>query len=81
MPPPRGSIHVYFHNTRNIFFLRNRLANQSQISCEASIRWGNQCVYKNLGHMAAMPIYGKTPSKIVFSGTGGLISKKFGMKH
>ena len=38
----------------------------------------------NLGHMtkmAAMPIYGKNPSKIVFSGTGGLISKKLGMKH
>ena len=30
--------------------------------------------------MAAMPIYGKNPSKI-FSGTGGQISKKLGMKH
>ena len=30
--------------------------------------------------MAAMTIYGKNPSKI-FSGTGGLISKKLGMKH
>ena len=38
----------------------------------------------NLGHitkMAAMPIYGKNPSKIFFSETGGLISKKLGMKH
>ena len=37
----------------------------------------------NLGHMtkmAAMPIYGKTASKI-FSGTGGPISKKLGMMH
>ena len=37
----------------------------------------------NLGHltkMATMPIYGKNPSKI-FSGTGGAISKKLGMKH
>ena len=36
----------------------------------------------NLGHMskmAAMPIYGKNPSKI-FSRTGGLISRKLGMK-
>ena len=36
------------------------------------------------GHMtkmAAMPIYGKNPSKIFFSGTGGLISTKLGMKH
>ena len=38
----------------------------------------------NVGHMtkmAAMPIYGINPSKIFFSGTGGLISKKLGMKH
>ena len=38
----------------------------------------------NLGHMtkmATMPIYGKNPSKIFDSGTGGPISKKFGMKH
>ena len=28
--------------------------------------------------MAAMPIYGKNPSKIFFSGTGGLISMKLG---
>ena len=30
--------------------------------------------------MATIPIYGKNPSKI-FSGTGGPISKKLGMKH
>ena len=38
----------------------------------------------NVGHMtkvATMPIYGKNPSKIFFSGTGGLISKKLSMKH
>ena len=29
--------------------------------------------------MAAMPIYGKNPSKIYFSGTGGPISTKLGM--
>ena len=41
-------------------------------------------MYINMtGHMtkmAAMPIYGKIPSKI-FSGTGGLISKKLDMEH
>ena len=37
-----------------------------------------------LGHMskiAAMPIYGKSPSKIFFSETSGLISMKLGVKH
>ena len=29
--------------------------------------------------MAATPIYGKNPSKIFFSGTGGRISTKLGM--
>ena len=38
----------------------------------------------NLVHMtkmAAMPIYGKNPSKIFIFETGGPISKKLGMKH
>ena len=38
---------------------------------------------RNPGHMtkmAAMPIYGKNPSKIFFR-TGGLISTKLGMMH
>ena len=37
---------------------------------------------QHLGHMtkmAAMPIYGKNPSKILFSGTSGPISMKLGM--
>ena len=36
------------------------------------------------GHMtkmSAMPIYGKIPSKIFFSGTGGPISTKLGMER
>ena len=39
----------------------------------------NNLVY--MTKMAAMPIYGKNPSKIFFSKTGGPISKKLGMKH
>ena len=38
----------------------------------------------NLGHMtkmATMPIYGKNPSKIFFSETNRLISRKLGVKH
>ena len=38
----------------------------------------------NPGHMtkmAAMPIYGKNPSKVFFSETTGPISTKLGMKH
>ena len=35
----------------------------------------------NITKLAEMPIYGKNPSKIFSSGTGGLISEKFGMKH
>ena len=36
----------------------------------------------DVGHMTKMarkPIYGKNPSKIFFSGTGGPISTKLGM--
>ena len=38
----------------------------------------------NLGHMtkmAAMPIYGKNPSKIIISETNRLISRKLGVRH
>ena len=45
---------------------------------------GTNVYINNPGHMtkmAAMPIYGKNPSKIFFSGTTGPISTKLGMKH
>ena len=46
---------------------------------------GTNVYISNPGHMtkmAAMPIYGKNPSKIFFfSGTTGPISTKLGMKH
>ena len=39
--------------------------------------WWNDAGY--MTKMAATPIYGKNPSKIFFSGTGGQISRKLGM--
>ena len=43
---------------------------------------GTKVCLRGPGHlikMAAMPIYGKNPSKIFFSGTAGPISTKLGM--
>ena len=43
---------------------------------------GTKVCPRHLGHMTNMaitPIYGKNPSKIFFSGTGGPISTKLGM--
>ena len=34
-----------------------------------------------MAQMAAIPIYGKNPSTIFFTGTGGSISTKLGMQH
>ena len=45
---------------------------------------GTNVYINNPGHMtkmATMPIYGKNPSKIFFSGTTGPILTKLGMKH
>ena len=67
MPPPRGNIHVYYHNIQTSKHLRNE---------------GINVYIRNPGHMtkmAAMPIYGKNPSKIFFSECSGQISKKLGM--
>ena len=62
--------------------LRNHLADQSQILCDASLGRGKKFCSQHLGHMtkmAATPIYGKNPSKIFFSRTGRRISTKLGM--
>ena len=58
-----------------------RLANQSQILCEASMGRENDSLFATSGsHFqdGRMPIYGKNPLKI-FSGTSGLNSTKLGM--
>ena len=50
--------------------------------CKLSDTREMKIYWHDAGHMtkmAAMPIYGKNPSKIFFSGTGGPISMKLGM--
>ena len=42
---------------------------------------GTNVYINNLGHMTAMPIYGKNSSKIFFLETNRLISMKLGVKH
>ena len=82
--PHPGAIYMYITKIFKHLLFLNHLANQSQILCEAFIEWGNNVYINDPGHMtkmAAMPIYGKNPSKIFFSGTGGPISTKLGMKH
>ena len=61
--------------------LQNRLANQSQILCGASLGRGKMFCSQHLGHMTKMtatPIYGKNPPKIFFSRTCRLIFTKLG---
>ena len=67
----------YVNNFKHLL-LRNRLANQNQISCESSLGRGH---LGQLTKMATMPTYGKNPSKIFYSGNGGPISMKLGMQH
>ena len=79
--PHPGAIYMYITIIFKHRLLWNRLANQSQILCEASMEWGNQGNMTYMTKMADLPIYGKNPSKIFFSESGGPISKKHGMKH
>ena len=73
----RPSVHIFKH-----LHLQNRLGDQSQILCGASLGRGTKVRLRHLGHMtkmAATPMYGKNPSKSSFSRTGGPISTKLGM--
>ena len=62
--------------------LGNRLADQSQILCGASLGRGKESLYKwsrshdQDGHFAHIRV---KPLKIIYSGTGGPISTKLGM--
>ena len=74
---------VVVNNFKHLL-LQNRLPDQSQILCGAPLGRGNESLFAASGHMtkmAATPIYGKNPSKIFFSRTGGPISMKLGMLY
>ena len=78
--PTRGIIHVYYHNIQTSSWPTNAKFYVKHLYWNGIVN----VFINNLGHMtkmAAMPIYGKNPSKISFSRTGGRISKKFGMKY
>ena len=79
MPPPRGNIHVYFHNIQT-----SAWPIKAKFYVKHLYNGGINVYINNLGHMtkmAAMPIDGKNPSKIFFSETNQLISRKLGVKH
>ena len=63
-------------------FLRNYCVDLNQTLYESFQVQGNENLMTDAGHMtkmAAMPIYGKNPSKIFFSRTDGPISMMLGM--
>ena len=65
------------HTKIKLDFLRNYCATLNEILYESFQVQGNDAGH--MTKMATMPIYGKNPSKIFFSGTGGPISTKLGM--
>ena len=64
-------------------FLKNYCVVLNQIlyeSFQVSMKWKfDEMMLGHMTKMAATPIYGKKPSNIFFSGTGGPISRKLGM--
>ena len=66
----------------NIFFSETAWPIKTKFYVEPPWVGGTKVCSRHLGHMtkmAATPIYGKNPSKIFFSRTGGPISTKLGM--
>ena len=66
----------------NIFFSETAWPIKAKFYVEPPWEGGTKVYINGPGHMtkmAAMPIYGKNPSKIFFSRTGGPIFTKFGM--
>ena len=68
----------------NIFFSETAWPIKAKFYVEPPWVGGTKFCSQHLGHMTKMvatPIYGKNPSKIFFSRTGGRISTKLGMYH
>ena len=66
----------------NIFFSETACPIKAKFYVVSPWVGGTKVCSRHLGHMtkmAATPIYGKNPSKILISGTDGTISTKFGM--
>ena len=66
----------------NIFFSKTAWPIKAKFYVEPPWEGGTKVCSRHLGHMtnmAATPIYGKNPSKIFFSRTGGPIPTKLGM--
>ena len=79
----RLSLSVVVNNFKHLL-LQNRLPDQSQILCGASVGRGAKVSLRHLCHMTKMadtPIYGKNPSKIFFSRTGRPIFTNLGIWH
>ena len=80
LPPPRDNLHVYYH--LKIFFFKIVWPIKAKFYRKHLYKGDTNVLINNPGHMtkmATMPIYGKTPSKIFFSGTDGQISRKLFM--
>ena len=68
----------------NVFSSETAWPIKAKFYVEPPWEGGTKVYINGPGHMtkmAAMPIYGKNPSKIFFSRTGGPIFTKLGMKH
>ena len=77
---------AHIGKTLQTSLLRNHWANQSQTAYRSSMDRGNGSLFAASGlhdmtQMAAMPIYGKHPLKIFFSGTIGPMILGLRMQH
>ena len=78
VPMPQGIIHVYDHNIQRSSSLKPLGQSKSKHLYDQ----GTNVIINKPGHMtkmAVMPIYGKNPSKIFFTGSTEPIATKLDM--